>query len=254
MTGPSFAVRSPWIVGRTLRGEPGVHLYCFAHSGGLASECVRWGTSLPGTQVYGICPPGRGARVSEPPPAGMSELVAALVDSTEFVAPFVLFGHSLGALTAFEVARALRERGRRLPDALVVSAYPAAHLERDAPPLHGLPDAELVRAIGGHHGALPPTVAGDPELLALLLPAFRTDFAILETYRHRPGEPLPLPIEVCGALRDDVTADQLEQWGRHTTGSFRVHRLPGGHFYFRDDLSALLEVLRPVLDRARSAA
>jgi surfactin synthase thioesterase subunit len=254
MTRPSLAVRSPWIVGRTLRGEPGVHLYCFAHSGGLASEYVRWAAGLPDTQVYGICPPGRGGRVAEPPPAGMSELVAALVDSTEFVAPFVLFGHSLGALTAFEVARALRERGRRLPDALVVSAYPAPHLERDAPRLHSLPDAELVRAIGGRYGALPPQVADDPELLALLLPAFRTDFAILETYRHRPGEPLPVPLEVCGGLRDDVTAGQLEQWSRHTTGSFGVHRFPGDHFYFREDLPGLLDVLRPVLDRARSAS
>jgi surfactin synthase thioesterase subunit len=239
--------KSPWLVGKAIPGDPTVRLYCFPHSGGLPSEYVRWGREWPGVQVHGICLPGRGERVAETPPASMHELVDRFLAETDLTRPFVLFGHSLGALTAFEVVRALAARRRPLPDRLVVSAYAAPHLPRTDSNLHTMPDADLARAIGERYGAIPPQVMADPELLALLLPAFRADFTILETYRYRPGLPLTVPLEVFGADRDAVSLEKLEPWRVHTTSDVRIHRFAGGHFYFREDSRAFLDVLGPVL-------
>ena len=239
--------KSPWLVGKDIPGDPAVRLYCFPHSGGLPSEYVRWGRELPGVQVYGICLPGRGQRVTETPPASMRELVDRFLAETDFTPPFVLFGHSLGALMAFEVVRELAVQGRPLPRRLVVSAYAAPHLPRTASNLRALPDESLARAIGERYGAIPPHVMADPELLALLLPAFRADFTILETYCYRPGPPLTVPLEVFGADQDAVSLGQLEPWRGHTTSDVRIHRFAGGHFYFREDLRTLLDVLGAVL-------
>ncbi|WP_437314687.1 thioesterase II family protein [Sorangium sp. So ce385] len=239
--------KSPWLVGKAIPGEPSARLCCFPHSGGLPSEYVRWGRELPGVQVYGICLPGRGARVAEAPPASMRELVDRFLADTALTPPFVLFGHSLGAITAFEVVRELAAQGRPPPSRLVVSACAAPHLLQTASGLHTLPDASLARAIGDRYGAIPQQVMADPELLSSLLPAFRTDFTLLETYRYRPGPPLTVPLEVLGGDRDAVSLESLEAWRGHTTSSFRIHRFAGGHFYFREDLRALLDVLGAVL-------
>ncbi|GHB32040.1 thioesterase [Streptomyces viridiviolaceus] len=245
-SGRRFA-RSPWTLGKTMPGDPGVVLYCFPHSGGLAGEYIRLGRQLPGVQVYGICPPGRGGRAAEPPVTEMDALVAALLDSTRFSGPFAFFGHSLGALVAFEVARELCARGRELPARLILSAYPAPHLPRTARDLATLPDDELTEAVCDRYGGIPAEVAEDADLMELLLPAFRTDFTILENYRHRPGAPLPVPLDILGGDQDSVTAGQLSQWSRHTSAGFRTHRFTGGHFYFRDDPAALITTLRAVL-------
>lgn len=240
--------RNPWIVGKNIPGQPDIRLYCFPHSGGLPSEYVRWGRELPGVQVYGICPPGKGGRIAESPRAEMSDLVTALLDSTEFNPPFVFFGHSLGALIAFEVARKLRALGRNTPDRLILSAYPAADLTRTAAKLHTLPDDELVKSIGERYGGIPPQVLAAPELVALLLPAFRADFTILENYRYAKSEPLPMPLEVFGGDQDAVTFEELEQWRCHTTAHCRIHSFSGGHFYFRENPPALNATLRAILD------
>ncbi|GAA4809055.1 thioesterase II family protein [Streptomyces ziwulingensis] len=254
MTAPHPSDRGPWVVGRTMPGDPAHVLYCFPHSGGLVGEYIRLGRYLPGVQVYGICPPGRGGRAAEPPVEEMHELVAALADSVRFSGPFAFFGHSLGALVAFEVARELRARGLTLPTRLILSAFPAPHLPRAGAPLAELPDRELAAAVGGRYGGIPPEVADDPELMAMLLPAFRTDFTVLERYRHRAQAPLPVPFEILGAEQDTVTADHLAPWDRHTTGPCRTHRYDGGHFYFRDAPEALAGTLRTVLGSATAPA
>ncbi|MBH1934818.1 thioesterase [Streptomyces sp. AV19] len=246
MTVPVTRNRSPWLVGKP-QAAPAGRLYCFPHSGGLASEYVRWGRDLPGVEVSGVCPPGRGGRAAEEPLTAMADWVGALLDSTGFTPPYTLFGHSLGALTAFETVRGLAARGRPLPERLIVSAYPAPHLVRTAPRLHDLPDAELVAAVGGRYGGIPPEIAADPDLVALLLPAFRADFTLLETHRHRTGAPLPVPLHVFGGDADTVTPGQLEAWREHTSAEFHVHRFEGGHFYFREDPAALRDTLTALL-------
>ncbi|WP_331727798.1 alpha/beta fold hydrolase (plasmid) [Streptomyces coelicoflavus] len=235
--------RSRWLTGRPPTQPPRRHLYCFPHSGGLPGEFVRWRIQLTGTQVYGICPPGRGSRAGEPAIADLGTLVRELLEETEFVPPYDLFGHSLGALIAYEVARELFARGRPLPERLIVSAFPAPHLPRPVTGLADTPDEELVASLNERYGGIPAYLAADTELMALLLPVFRADFALLDGYSHRPGESLPVPMEVVGGDTDEVTADQLKQWERHSTSTVRVHRFAGGHFYFREEPAPLLTVL-----------
>ncbi|MBN0047121.1 thioesterase [Streptomyces actuosus] len=235
--------RNPWLNGRPPTTTPERHLYCFPHSGGLPGEYVSWGQYLPGTQIYGVCLPGRGSRAAEPPLTDLDAVVRAVLAETEFVAPYDLFGHSLGALLAYEVTRELAARGRPLPERLVVSAFPAPHLPRHEARLSGLPDEELVAVLDERYGGIPSQVAADPDLLAFLLPAFRADFALLESYRHRESGPLPVPLVVLGGEADGVTPDQLDAWDRHGAATVRRHAFPGGHFYFRDDPAAVAAVL-----------
>ncbi|WP_020123019.1 thioesterase II family protein [Streptomyces canus] len=241
--GVAPARRNPWLNGRPTTTNTERHLYCFPHSGGLPGEYVRWGQYLPGTQIYGICLPGRGSRVAEPALTDMDAVVRALLAETEFVAPYDLFGHSLGALVAYEVTRELAARGLPLPERLVVSAFPAPHLPRPEAPLSGLPDEELVAVLNERYGGIPPQIAADRDLLAVLLPAFRADFALLENYRYQESRALPVPLVVLGGEADSLTLDQLGAWDLHSGVTVRRHAFPGGHFYFRDDPASVAAVL-----------
>ncbi|MEU8975262.1 alpha/beta fold hydrolase [Streptomyces monashensis] len=235
--------RNPWLTGRPLAQPPERHLYCFPHSGGFPGEYVRWGQQLPGTQVYGVCLPGRGSRTAEPPSTDLGTVVRELLDATEFVAPYDLFGHSLGALLAYEVTRELIARGRPLPERLIVSAFPAPHLPRHAARVSDKTDAELVTDLDERYGGIPPQIAADADLMALLLPVFRADLTLLDNHRHKEGEPLPVPLDVLGGEADVVPVEALAQWKEHSTEYVRVRRFPGGHFYFRDDPVPLLTLL-----------
>jgi surfactin synthase thioesterase subunit len=232
-----------WFACRERRPGASVRLYCFPHSGGSAGEYLRWADRLPDVEVWGLQLPGRGGRHREPAFTRMPALVRELVADVRFDGRFALFGHSLGALVAYEVARALRAAGRRPPAWLFASGHPAPDLPRTAPPLHHLPDAELA----GRIGTLPPEVRDDPGLLDLALPAYRADLAIVETYRHVPGEALDCPITVIGGTEDEPTDAELAAWRRHTTGPFALHCLPGGHFYLRERRDALLRIVAGAL-------
>ncbi|WP_406840746.1 thioesterase II family protein [Streptomyces sp. AHU1] len=245
LLGGTRARRNPWLNGRPLTATPERHLYCFPHSGGLPGEYVRWERHLSGTQVYGVCMPGRGGRAAEQALSDLNAVVHALLAETQFVAPYDLFGHSLGALVAYETTRELAARGLPLPERLVVSAFPAPHLPRQGARLSGLPDEELIAVLNERYGGVPPQIAADPDLLSVLLPAFRADFALLENYRYQESGPLPVPLVVLGGEADSVTPDQLDAWDRHSTAPLRRHAFSGGHFYFRDDTAAVAAVMAP---------
>ncbi|GGR05713.1 thioesterase II family protein [Kitasatospora griseola] len=191
------------------------------------------GPPAAGDQVYGICPAGRGPRVSEPSLTRLPDLVTALLDETDFEPPFVFFGHSLGALTAFETARALRARGRPLPRRLIVSAHAAPGTQRRRDAWHTLPDEELIRALNDSYDSIPEHVLADPHLMAMSLQAIRADFQLLDGHRHRAEDPLPVPIDAFYGEADTVPLPAVEQWRHHTARAFRTHPFPGGHFHFR---------------------
>jgi len=248
------AKSATWLSRRRAVDAPLTRLYCFPHSGAAAGEYLRWADALPQVEVWGVTLPGHGPRLAEPPMADLVDLAAALVDEEAFVAPFTLFGHSFGALLAYHVAQELREQGREQPERLVLSAYPPPHIPRVAPPMSALPDEELVRAIGQFYGDMPPELTHDPELLALVLPAYRADIAALESYPGGSPPPLDRPLVVLGGDRDVYGRERLAEWARHTTAACRVHLFPGGHFYFREQPEAMFEVLRDVLGAAQKGS
>lgn len=233
---------TPWLATRARRPGARAGLFCFPHAGGAPGEYVRWADDLPGVQVWAVQFPGRATRWREPPFTRMAPLVGAVLESVPFGGRFALFGHSLGALVAYEVARALHARGGPRPVHLLVSGCPPPSGVRVEAPIHGLSGRDLLAVIERRWGPLPPTVRRDPELLERTVGCFRSDLEVVETYRHLPGEPLDCPVTALAGSGDPVR-DRLDGWSAHTTGTFTRRVFPGGHFYFREQRAELLRVI-----------
>ncbi|HZE39140.1 MAG TPA: alpha/beta fold hydrolase [Stackebrandtia sp.] len=237
--------KTPWLVNRQPRPGARLRLYCFPHSGGSAGEYARWDEGLSDVEVWGVQLPGRGHRAAAPASRRMDDLIARLLGEVEFRPPFALFGHSLGALIAYETAHALRAQGRPSPVHVAASAYPAPHLTRlqEREPLHKMDDARLEPLVLEGYGALADELASDPEYLGLVIAGHRADYEVFETYRFVEREPLDVPMMILGGLDDDIGAPELAGWRGHTRAGFGVHLLPGGHFYLRDERAAVLRLI-----------
>jgi len=214
--------------------EPTTRLFCLPHAGAGASTYRPWAALIPdGLALTPLQPPGREERLSEPPFTSIREIARSLLSTVMRLAdrPFFLFGHSMGALIAFELAHELRRLGLPEPSGLFLSGRRPPHRPVGRDPLYDLPDdvfVERLRKLGG----TPPEVFEYAELLELLLPTLRADFEACDTYRPLARSPLDLPIHVFGGRDDaDVPPDELIEWNLHTTGTVSVTVFPGGHFY-----------------------
>lgn len=225
-----------WIIQRTRRPGAALRLYCFAHAGGSPGEYAFWGDELEALEVRAIQLPGRGSRYDQPALASVPALRDAVLDGVAFEPPFAFFGHSFGAILAFEVARALEARGAG-PRWLVASAARAPHLPSRLAPIAHLDDAALVAAL--HDDALR-ALLDDPDMLELVAPALRGDLAAAEAYRYVDGPPLRCPVHVLGGTADDLAPDELAAWQRHAATGWSLTMLPGDHFFTRSLRGAVL--------------
>ncbi len=224
-----------WVVRFGVSYRPKVRLICLPHSGAGASSFAGWTASLPDwIEVCAVQLPGHETRYLEPLCTTVPSLIAAMAPALlSFLLdrPTVFFGHSMGALLAFELARWLRREAGVMPMRLYLSAYRAAHLPARHPPAHTLPDDELWSLVQSFNGTSTEVLA-HPELRQIFLPILRADFTACETYVYQPDRPLECPIVACGGWQDDsVTPDELDAWRVHTSVDFRLHMFPGGHFY-----------------------
>jgi surfactin synthase thioesterase subunit len=229
-----------------VRPDARVRLFCFPYAGGGASQFHAWSRDLPPEiQVCPVLLPGREGRLAEPPFTSLPTLVEELARELSPVlnAPFALFGHSLGALIAFELARVL-SRENRCPAHLFLSSSRAPQLPRRLSPLSGLDDAGFLAAVQGRYEALPAVVLEDPQLLALFLPVLRADFLLFDTHAYTPGEPLNCPLTVLGGEQDPgVRAAELAGWQVQTRAAFRSRLFPGGHFYLKSQQAAVVRAI-----------
>ncbi|MEO7272190.1 MAG: alpha/beta fold hydrolase [Vicinamibacterales bacterium] len=241
--------RSPWLV-RYGPDTAGVRLIGFPHAGGAASAFYPWRAELqPDIVVHGVQLPGREDRWRERPVRDVDDVLGPVAEAVTALdaRPFVLFGHSLGAVLAFELARSLRRAGRPGPAALIVSARPAPHVLSRAPSLAHLPPAALVERVSAVYGGVPAAVRADPELVALMGRALQADLALLERHAYVSDEPLDCPVVACGGVEDPwVASGELDAWRQHSTGRFTRRDFAGGHFYFRspEAQAGLLAVVR----------
>jgi medium-chain acyl-[acyl-carrier-protein] hydrolase len=229
------------------RADARLRLFCLPSAGGGSAMLHAWLKGLPPS--IQVCPlqfPGRENRWQERPVTRLPALVGHLADAIEPLVhvPYVLFGHSLGALVAFELARELRRRGRRGCLKTLASARSAPQEPTAAPPICGLPDRDFLAAVHTRYNAIPDAILANREILALYLPVLRADFEMIEQYVHVPEPPFDCPITVFGGTEDStVTRSQLEQWRRHTSAEFHVRMFPGDHFFPKTSRVAFVQAV-----------
>lgn len=161
---------------------------------------------------------------------------------------FAFFGHSMGGLLSFEVARALRRRGAAAPDHLFVSASRPAHLWSQFEHLHLLPEREF-RAALARMGGTPAALLADDDFMSLVSPTLRRDFAAVADYRYVTEAPLDSHLHVLAAVDDTVMPfSSLHEWQRHTRGRFSLHTFTGGHFYISRARAAAQDVIARMLE------
>lgn len=222
-------------------------VFCFAHAGGNPRLFLNWQRAMdPDAEIVAVCAPGRGPRADDPAPGSLAELadgaaaaIAALRDK-----PAYLFGHSLGALMAFEVARRLPA-----PRHLLVSglAAPALMPTKQAVEIARLSGRAFVEAVASY-GGLPPQLVAEEDAYHLLLPGLRGDFRLIETYRYVPGTPMTTGLTIINGTRDPhVSAAVLEPWARETRIPPTYHWVDGGHFYFETKPEVITDILRQLI-------
>jgi medium-chain acyl-[acyl-carrier-protein] hydrolase len=233
--------------------EPRMRLFCLPHAGGGSGTYLHWAQRLaPDIEVIAIRLPGRESRLGEPPLRTISDIVAALLTDIPpwLDRPHAWFGHSFGALIAYETCRALRRAQLPGPARLLASSRRAPHLPPLTQPVHRAPVHEFVQRLRDLNGT-PLRILEDQEAMASLLPILRADFAAVETYTYQPAPPLDCPISVYGGQDDpSVTIAGLQAWKEHTSASCSVRVFPGGHFFLHSASETVLSLIATELGSA----
>ena len=230
-----------------LRAEPTtgtMRLVCLPHAGGGATSFARWtGLFPPAIGLVRVQLPGREDLAGRPAFRDVPEAVATLLPLLGG-GPVALYGHSMGALIAFELARALT-RHEHPPVHLFVSGRRAPHLAATRPPIHELPDDEFadgLEAVGAGPGR-------SPVFRRYALPVIRADLRLSENHRHVPGPPLPCPITVFHGLGDPIVhASEAQAWHSHTRAAFGLRAFPGDHFFHQRHRAAIAVAMTRALE------
>ncbi len=241
----SNSTRGAWLVSPKPNPRARLRLFCLPYAGGGAHIFRGWADSLPpSVEVSALQLPGRGTRLMEPPLTRMSPLIEAIAQALRprLDKPFAFFGHSMGAMVGFELARALRREHHLEPAHLFVSGCHAPQIP-DPNPIHALPEIEFLRELRRLNG-LPEEVLENTELLQLMLPTLRADCMITETYAYTEEPPLRCPLTAFGGLQDPLVGRaHLEPWRDETRGTFTLRMLPGDHFFVHTAEELLLQTL-----------
>lgn len=177
--------------------------------------------------------PGRGNRLGEAARTSVDELVEEIgMGISQVEKPFAFYGHSFGAIVAFELTRWLRRHAFPMPFRLFIGASRAPHLKTQSPDIHHLPEKDFIAAVQARYGGIPEAILSSQEMLDIFLPALRADFTAYETYVYRPQAPLDLPIAALAGVDDlAVSLASIQEWRQHTRTGFHLQVLPGGHFF-----------------------
>lgn len=233
------------------RPKAAFRLFCLPYAGGSSATFLDWPRLLPeDIELVCIDPPGRAERIGEAPVPKVLPLVRQLAGELRgwLDRPFGLFGHSNGALVAFELARCLQGAGTA-PALLVAAAKAAPSLLQEPEALHLLPDDEFMAELQDS-GATPDEFFESPELIELFLPLLRADYGLSETYRYRPGEPLRAELVLLSGAEDDsMTPADREAWARECSGSCRWHEVRGDHFFVTHSPEAVTALISAAITR-----
>lgn len=225
-----------------------VSLLCLPCGGASATIYARWRLLLPRwVRLVPVELPGRGARAAEPFSCNIHELVEQLCLEHEHVlqTPYALFGHSMGGLIAYLMARHLQQQRKRLPSMMFASASPApstrawrfAPRDSDEALLHDL----------HRYGGTPDDVLESPEMLRFALDALAADYVLCNSFEYQVAAQLPVPLRVFAGRDDEIRQEQLAAWRKETTASFALHWFSGGHFYLRPQEKTVVRLIEQQL-------
>ena len=242
-----LVARDPWFLGRKPSPDVGVRLFCFPSAGGGASMFRGWNDAFPtDIEVNAVQLPGRETRLKE---SRIPDVGALVREVTHALAPyldrpFALFGYSMGALLAFEVARELRRRGWPVPGHLFVAAMRAPQTAAAHPPSAHLPREDFLEYINRYFQ--PSDEAWKiPDLVDLILPILRDDISAVDRYAYVDEPPLSCPIDGYAGADDRVTPlPSAKAWRHQTAAEFELTVFCGGHFFLHDALSDLQRSIR----------
>jgi len=228
-----------WLTFPRPNPQAAMRLFCFSYAGGGASTFRPWLQHLaPSIELCAVQLPGRENRLREAPLTQIDPIVDILDQMLPayFDKPFALFGHSLGAILAFELARALRNR----PEARLAHVFVSARIAPQAidpePPIYQLPEAQFLAKLRQLNGT-PAMVFEHEELLEMLMPILRADFALNETYVYRPEPPLD------GTEDPKVSESELKEWSAQAAGRFALKMFPGDHFFVSSAQQAIVSLI-----------
>lgn len=226
---------TPWVTCPNPAPSAVKRLFCLPYAGGGASVYRSWGKSL-GSSIE-VCPiqlPGREARLFEPSFDDITPLIeATLKHLTPYLdKPYAFYGHSMGALLAFELTRAIERKPNLLrPERIFLGAHRAAHLPRHRKPMHELSHQEFLAVLRDYGGFVDEIINND-EMMELLLPAIRADFKLCDTYRFEDRGQVSCPIHLlAGALDNKTTVESIQAWQQHSAATVDLEIIDGGHFF-----------------------
>jgi len=239
-----------WLAPSLLRTDARMRLFCLPYAGAGASAYRTWANEIPPElQLCAVQLPGRENRLGDRPIDDAATLVREMLAGIRpyLDRPFVIFGHSMGALLAFELARELRRLGYPQPRHLFLSAHRAPQLPGLLPHVHSLTRSEFIAELRNLEGT-PEEVLAHEELMQIAEPILRADFKLCELYEYVPGEPLDIPLSIFGGADDPkITESVLEPWRQQTRASMKLRIFPGGHLFLQQSrmelVSAILEDL-----------
>jgi medium-chain acyl-[acyl-carrier-protein] hydrolase len=234
-----------------------VRLFCFPYAGGSAAIYNKWQEQVPDWLI--ICPvelPGRGRLSAEARPHSLVELAndiaSVLYPYTSY--PYSLFGHSMGAIIAYEAASYLEDSNPGNFCGLFASGCRAPFIPRRSPPVSDLSDRDFLEHIRNLNGT-PPEVFADPELINFILPILRADFSMCERYLPLTRRRIKAPITVLAGDQDtEITKADVQAWNRLTSGAFRIIDVPGGHFFIKESEKITIDAICNELESFRAAS
>jgi medium-chain acyl-[acyl-carrier-protein] hydrolase len=250
MSTTSKQLNSKWLAFHRPKPLARLSLFCFPYAGSGPVLFQPWAQRLPDAiDVCAVQLPGHGKRLAESRFTSIGPLVEAVAEGLRphLDRPFAFFGHSMGALVAFELALLLRRERREQPLHVFVSGCKAPQLPLTKPPFYNLPAAEFVEELRALNGT-PPEVLEHPELMELMLPIIRDDFTVCQTYSYSSRPPLDCAITAFGGLQDpDVSQEEVSAWRDQTASKFSMWMFPGNHFFIQDAFPQVLEIISRLL-------
>lgn len=238
---------SAWFEHLSPSVQPALRVFCLPYAGGSADVYRAWQRWFsPEIDLCLVHLPGRARRIGEQPFCRMDALVNAIADriEPELHVPYIFYGHSMGGLVAFELARELSHRRLTAPKSLIVSGCRAPHIRDSGPPTAGLPDKEFIAELKRLKGT-PHEILENPELMQLFITVLRADFELVETYRYAGDEKLQCPITVyCGLRDEEVSLESSKGWQSRTSGAFTLRSFEGDHFFIRSSEPKLRDAFR----------